>query len=161
MADAGRLTATENAVKAAYIYNILRFVSWDDSSPLAHTESLNVCLYNSHSFKPNLEPMTKKVIDGKKIRISTITSIEQSSCHLIFIDNSDRISAGMIAEQSKNNDAILLGNDEAFIKNGGLFGFYIEDNKVRLSANRNTLAKTRLNISSLLIEVCRLYGGEQ
>lgn len=161
MADTGRITATENAVKAAYIYNILRFVSWDASSPLAQTESLNICLYNSHSFRHNLDPIRKKVIDGRQIRISNISDVEQTSCHLIFFNDNKPVNAEVIIELSQNSNAILLGNDNSFIKHGGLFSFYIEDNKVRLAANRKALAKTRLNISSLLLEVCQLYGEDQ
>ena len=36
-------TVSEYAVKAAYIYNILRFVSWDKSRQLSHAETLSVC----------------------------------------------------------------------------------------------------------------------
>ena len=44
-ANTENTSAAEYAVKVAYIYNILRFVRWDEKPPLAQSESLNICLF--------------------------------------------------------------------------------------------------------------------
>lgn len=162
-AKAGHESAAEYAVKAAYIYNILRFVSWNEDSELAHTETLNICLFKSNPFGRHLEPISKKSIGNKPIKLRTIGSVEQSAaCHLIFIEDSKVLrSLKQSAQQFRHSDSILLGNDIAFLKNGGLFSFYIENQKVRLGANRAVLADTELKISAMLIEVCQLYGEER
>ena len=49
----------------------------------------------------------------------------------------------------------------AFVNEGGIFSFYIEDNKVRLVANKKAIANAEFKISSLLIEVCKLHGEER
>jgi hypothetical protein len=150
-------SAAEYAVKAAYIYNILRFVSWDKDTPLARSETLNICLFKEDPFSHYLDPIRKKSIGKKQIELRTIDEFSQStSCHLIFINDGNHDLAKL-----KNSNSILLGNNIEFVKKGGLFSFYIENNKVRLVANRNAIANTNLNISSQLLEVCRLYGGEQ
>jgi len=150
-------SAAEYAVKAAYIYNILRFVSWDESSPLARSETLNICLFKQDPFNRNLDPIRKKSIGNKQIKLRTIDDHSQSaSCHLIFISNGNFDKDKII-----HSDSILLGNDIEFVKNGGLFSFYIEGNKVKLGANRTAIDKTELNISALLLEVCEIYGERQ
>ena len=150
-------SAAEYAVKAAYIYNILRFVSWDESSPLAQTETLNICLFKNDPFNHYLDPIRKKSIGNKQIRLRTINEHSQSSsCHLIFVDN-----GGFDKDKLVHDDSILLGNDIEFVINGGLFSFYIENNKVKLGANRNAIDKTKLKISSLLLEVCQIHGDVQ
>ena len=150
-------SAAEYAVKAAYIYNILRFVSWDKNTPLARSETLNICLFKEDPFSHYLDPIRKKSIGKKKIELRTIDKFSQSTpCHLIFINNGN-----YDLDTLKNSNSILLGNNIEFVKNGGLFSFYIENNKVRLVANKNVIANTNLNISSQLLEVCRLYGKEQ
>jgi len=154
--------AAEYAVKAAYIYNILRFVSWDKNTPLAQSDSLNVCLFRDNPFNRYLDPIRGKSIGNKKIKLRTINDVSQSaSCHLIFIDDNDYFDTEKIKQQIKRSDSILLGNDIEFVKNGGLFSFYIENNKVKLGANRSAIADTELNISSQLIEVCQLYGEQK
>ncbi len=150
-------SAAEYAVKAAYIYNILRFVSWDKNTPLARSETLNICLFKEDPFSHYLDPIRKKSIGKKKIELRTIDKFSQSTpCHLIFINNGN-----YDLDTLKNSNSILLGNNIEFVKNGGLFSFYIENNKVRLAANKNAIANTNLNISSQLLEVSRLYGKEQ
>lgn len=150
-------SAAEYAVKAAYIYNILRFVSWDKGTPLARSETLNICLLKEDPFSDYLDPIRKKSIGGKKIELRTIDKLSQStSCHLVFINKGN-----YDLDTLKSSNSILLGNNIEFVKNGGLFSFYIENNKVRLMANRNAITNTNLNISSQLLEVSRLYGEEQ
>lgn len=155
-------TADEYAVKATYIYNILRFVSWPDSSPLASTESLNICLFKDDPFGLYLDQISKKSITKKPIKLKTIMSpSESASCHLIFINDNRELDKFKGGFQLEHNDSILLGNDIEFIKNGGLLSFYIDNSKVRLGANRTAIANTRLNISSMLIEVCKLHDEER
>jgi len=153
-------TADEYAVKAAYIYNILRFVSWPDSSPLANTKSLNICLFKEDPFDQYLEPISKKSISKKQIKLKTIMQpSDASSCHLVFFEDNEQLEMFKDTNTPFNpSDSILLGDDIDFVKNGGLFSFYIEDNKVRLGASRTAIANTHLHISSLLLEVCKLHG---
>lgn len=158
-AEANKSTSTEYAVKAAYIYNILRFVDWEEPSPLSKTESLNICLKQDNRFQQHLTPISKKSIKGKQIQLKIINRLEDSEgCHLIFIDNNDSTDIARVIQELKHSDTILLGNNIDFVSRGGLFGFHIIDNKVRLAANRKTLEQSRLKISSLLIEVCQLIG---
>ena len=158
-AGTGNETASVDSVKATYIYNILRFVSWPDSSPLSNTESLTVCLFKKNTFALNLDAISKRSVGNKDIKLKTImVPAESAPCHLVFIDDKT-ITANFKDEfLLENNDSILLGNNIEFVKNGGLFGFYIEGDKVGLAANRAALAETDLEISSLLIEVCKLHG---
>ena len=159
--SAGNETADEYAVKAEYIYNILRFVSWPDSSPLASTESLTICLFKENPFGLHLDPISKKSIAKKPIKLKTIMNpSEAGSCHLIFISDSRELDNFKDGLQLDDNDSILLGNDIEFIKNGGLLSFYSDNNKVRLGANRTAIANTPLEISSMLIEVCKLHDEE-
>ncbi len=156
-ADSESGAAAEYAVKAAYIYNILRFISWDENSALARSETLDICLFKTDPFNHYLDPIRKKSIGNKQIKLRTINDISQSSsCHLIFINNGD-----FEIDKIKHSNSILLGNTIDFVKKGGLFSFYIENNKVRLGANRNAIAESDLNISSQLLEVCQLYGEQR
>jgi len=154
-------TASEYAVKAAYIYNILRFVKWHERSQLSHTETLNVCLTNDNLHKQSLAPIEKKRIKDKQIQLKSMARLTQSEdCHLIFIDKA-KTDITELTQQLKHDDTILLGNNIDFVRHGGLFGFHITDNKVKLAANRKSIEKSRLKISSLLIEACQLIGEDQ
>jgi YfiR/HmsC-like len=154
-------TADEYAVKAAYIYNILRFVSWPDSSPLAHTKSLNICLFKEDPIDQYLAPISKKSINRKPIKLKAIMKpSDAGSCHLVFFEDKEQLA--MLDDNGTlpfPSDSIFLADDIEFVKNGGLFSFYTENNKVRLGANRTAIANSHLQISSLLLEVCKLHGG--
>jgi len=108
-----------------------------------------------------MDPIRKKSVGKKQIKLKTINKASESDlCHLIFISNKNDFKAIITDQSFKHSDSILLGNDIEFVKEGGVFSFYIENNKVRLVANKKAIANAEFKISSLLIEVCKLHGEE-
>jgi len=154
--------AAEYAVKAAYIYNILRFVSWPDGHLLAQTDTVNICLLKQNPFKQYLEPIKSMAITGRSIRLKTIQSLKSSSdCHLIFFQQEEQQETPLFKQFIQSSDAILLGENIEFINDGGMFGFFIQNNKVKLGANRKAISNPDIHISALLLEVSQLFGEQQ
>jgi hypothetical protein len=155
-------TSPEYAVKAAYIFNILRFTEVADNSVFADANEIKICLLGDNKFGSYITPIESKNINGKPLSITTKTSLQQSlDCHLIFVGNSSEYSANKIAKSLGDKKIIVVGNDLDFVRNGGMFAFYIENKKVRLGLNRNTLERSKLKISSLLLEVCTTFRDSQ
>lgn len=154
--------APEYAVKAAYIFNILRFVEWPDNSPQKNTSSINICMLGENDFGPHIKPIENKNIEGKPLRIIKKHSLKQTlDCHLVFVSSAELYPPDEISKILGSKKIIVLGNDLDFVKNGGMFSFYIENKKVRLALNKNTLANSGLKVSSLLLEVCVTFGDDQ
>jgi len=155
-------TSPEYAVKAAYIFNILRFTEATDNSVFANTHEIKVCLLGNNKFGQYITPIESKNINGKPLSIVNINSLQQSlDCNLIFIGDSSSYSANEISKHLGDKKIIIVGDDLNFVKNGGMFAFYIENKKVRLGLNRNTLDSSGLKVSSLLLEVCTTFGDDQ
>lgn len=155
-------TSPEYAVKAAYIFNIIRFTESADTSLLENVDEIKVCMLGDSKFGQYILPIEKKHIDGKPLRIVNKTSLQQTqNCQLVFISNTSSYPPEEISNILGNKKIIVVGDDMDFVKSGGMFAFYIENKKVRLGLNKNTLDKSGLKVSSMLFEVCTAFGDKQ
>ncbi len=155
-------TSPEYAVKAAYIFNILRFAESADNSLFNNIDEIKVCLLGESKFGQYISPIEKKLINNKPLHIIQETSIQKTKkCQLVFIGNTNSYPPEKILKILGDKKIIVVGDDLSFVKRGGMFAFYIENKKVRLGLNKNTLNKSGLKVSSLLLEVCATFGDQQ
>jgi len=155
-------TSPEYAVKAAYIFNILRFAEAADNSLFSDTDEIRVCLLGDNKFGQYITPIASKVIKDKPLSIVNKDSLDQTrDCHLVFVGDSNRYSAKKVSKVLADKKIIVVGDNIDFVKNGGMFAFYIKNKKVRLGLNKSTLNRSGIKISSLLLEVSTSFGDDQ
>jgi len=155
-------TSPEYAVKAAYIFNILRFAESADNSLFNNLDEIKVCLLGESKFGQYISPIETKKIDDKPLHIVRETSLQKTkNCQLVFIGNTNSYPPEEISKILGNKKIIVVGDDVNFVKRGGMFAFYIENKKVRLGLNKNTLNQSGLKVGSLLLEVCTTFGDQQ
>lgn len=155
-------TSPEYAVKAAYIFNILRFVEWPDDSSSINKNEINVCMLGENNFGAYITPIEEKKIEGRSLHIANKHGLQQTlDCQLVFIGNTNSYPPDEVSKILGDKKIIVVGDDLDFVKNGGMFSFYIENKKVRLALNKNALEKSGLKVSSLLLEVCMIFGDSK
>lgn len=152
----------EYAVKAAYIFNILRFVEWPDDLSLKNKNRIDICMLGDNNFDSHIAPIEKKKIGGKSLRIINKHSLQQTlDCQLVFIGNTNLYPPDEVSKILGDKKIVVVGDDLDFVKNGGMFSFYIKNKKVRLALNKIALEESGLKVSSLLLEVCMTFGDSK
>lgn len=156
------LASPEYAIKAAYIYNILRFVNWQDVTAFKNTDSIKVCILGKHKFDQYLNPIKNKTIEAKPIQVNIIHAIDKIiNCQLVFVGDSKTYPLENISEFVSDKKIVVLGDEFSFAENGGMFAFFVRDKRVHLAVNENALEKSGLKVSSLLLEICTVIGDSQ
>ncbi|MGJ0484150.1 MAG: YfiR family protein [Methylomicrobium sp.] len=73
-------------VKAAFVLNIARFVSWPKEALEQQGDSLQLCLYRRNPLAEATETIEGKIVNGRTLRINLIKSLAQSpSCNILLI----------------------------------------------------------------------------
>jgi hypothetical protein len=150
----------EYKIKAAYLYNFTKFITW----PEINTSTFNICLVGNDPFKDLLDSLETKTALNKPIRILRYSNVKQvKDCQIVYFDNIDTLSNIAIP------NALLVGNltnsltvssQPFFAETGGMIGFVLEQEKVKLHINLKTLKQSGLGISAKLIEVSTLVGED-
>lgn len=75
-----------NQVKAAFVLNIARFVSWPDDAIPNPNENMRLCLYRDNPIGQAISSIDGEKVGGHDIAIQHIQSLRQSgSCNILLI----------------------------------------------------------------------------
>jgi hypothetical protein len=149
-----RAVLDEFALRAAFLFNFARFVEWP-AEELPAGSPLRLCVVGGDAFDGALESLVagERVGDHGFEVVQAPGAEESEGCNLLYVsERTEPEEAAALFEQ--NLDSVLtVGEDEAFLRRGGLIRFYRDQDRLRFEVNARALARSRLHISSKLLRL--------
>ena len=152
-------------IKAAYINQFTHYISWPDSSG-SKDDRLSICILGKGIVGEALKPLDKT--PGAKIAVSQLFKLnEVDGCHMLYITEPASGSMKQTLKYLSGKPVVTISSREHFVANGGMIGFVIINNKVRLEINLDVCRRSNINISAKLLEVALVIndtsgqGGRQ
>ena len=151
-AAAQSLSSREYEIKAAYLYNFIKYVDWP-----SYGDTISIGVLGSDPFGPALAPLNGKTVKGRRLVIKHLDSVRDAQqCQIIFVSSSERQRLQEIFESLRSARVLTVGETQGFADGGGIINFIEENNKVRFEINAEAARRTGLNISSELLKLARL-----
>jgi len=144
----------EYEVKAAFVYNFIRFVEWPAESFAGPESPYVVCVVGEDPFGPVLERvLADRVVMNRRVesrRVSSTAAVG-SSCHVAFVGegNADAVLRGP-------HGVLTVGEGRQFTLSGGMIELHLEEQKVRFSVNVAPANAAGLRISSQLLKLAEV-----
>jgi hypothetical protein len=152
---------SEYEVKAAFIFNIAKFVEWPDRSPAERGETLNLCVLGSDPFEGALDQIAGKQVKGKRLHIRHVASTRNvRGCNMLFISSSEKEKLPNIMEALRNTSALTIGDTAGYGRRGVMINFYLEENRIRFEMNPDKAKQAGLVISAQLLKLARIIRTE-
>jgi hypothetical protein len=154
-------TSREYQLKAAFLYNFTQFVEWPEGS-LPEDTPFVIGILGKDPFGNYLD----ELVDGEKVNghpliVQRFTSVDEiKTCHILFINVSDKSQLQAILKNLKSNNVLTVGDATHFSKNGGIVRFYTEDNKTRIHINLEAAKQADLTISSKLLRLAGIVDPQ-
>ena len=144
--------AQEYDLKAAYIYNITKFIYWDSYIP---GPEFIIGIIDS---SPILEPLEKiaktKTVMNKKIIIKQFTKLEEiDNCTILFIPKNTAVSLKEILAITKSKKILTISEKEGYGKKGSAINFVTIDDKLKFEVNTKTLENSGLKASAQFLKL--------
>lgn len=136
---------TEYNVKAAFIYNFTKFVEWPGDSAISNNTSINICTVGANPFGEAMAVFRKASTDKLKLNVVPRTAGSLAGCHIAFYTSG--VPVGV------TDHVLTVGEGDDFVENGGMIGFKLVDNKVKIEINRQAATDADLKINPQLLEV--------
>ena len=146
----------EYKVKAVYLYNFTKFVSWPDTTLPGDTKILNICVLGKNPFGPLLEPITHMKTQDRTITIENIEDVralEKKSCPILFISASEQDAVAELLLKTAQMHILTVSDIDGFARHGGIIGFVVKEDKVSLEINLSAARQAGLTISAKLLEI--------
>lgn len=142
--------ALEYQVKAAYLFNFIKFVDWPAS---AASGPLTICVARPDPFGTALTD----IVQGESIggRATVVRSIGQPdpACHVVFVPRSTAAATYLAA--ARNVPVLTVGETPHFGEDGGIIDFVLDGGMVRFEINQDAAKLAGLTISSRLLRLAR------
>lgn len=142
--------ALEYRVKAAYLFNFTKFVDWP-ADPAGATP-LTICVASPNPFGSVLaETIREERVNERPLQARTVR--DASGCHVLFVPRG--VPHQPYLRAARGQPILTVGETPAFLRDGGIISFVVEENKVRFDIGREAAARANLTISSRLLRLAR------
>jgi hypothetical protein len=160
----------EDQLKAAFLYNFLKFIDWPAGKMPDNNEPAVIGIYGSQGFAKAFEPIKDKTVGVKQIVVKEFVCLTKDSsdedwnkqikefeqCHILFfVDCPDDGMTKKVIEALNNKGVLTVGQNGNFLKTGGNINFLIEENKLRFEINLLSAKNNNLKIRSNLLKLAK------
>lgn len=148
----------EYYIKAAYVYNLTKFVEWPPQVYKNGADPIVICVAGQSPIQEALlEAVKGERIDGRTLIVQQFPAAEQArACHVLFVSVSDRKRTRSILEDFKTQGTLTVGETEGFLDEGGAVNFKLDGNRVHIEVNLNAVERHGLRISPKLLSLARV-----
>lgn len=152
--------ASEQDVKAAYVFNFTQFVRWP-SDALAPGQSFGVCVVGDDPFGPALDrTFAGESIRGHRAVVRRLRAIDDvSACQIAYLGAASDADLATMLEAAARGPVLTVGDWPGFATDGGMVGFVSVQNRVRFEINLAAAVAARLTLSSDLARVATAVHG--
>ena len=126
----GNEIVSQESLEAAFIFNFLKFVDWQDSRP-----TYDICIPEDE----NLRKVATGLLQGKILNDRQVEVFNRTdNCHVLVSDISPSLDT-----------TLTIGS----LTQGAMFEFMVIDNKLKFAINIDSIKKSKLKISSQLLRL--------
>lgn len=156
----GQTPNLEYRIKAAYIFNFAKFVTWPSAAFPAPDAPIVIGILGKDRFGAELDQtVAGKAIEKRRLVVTRLTEGDSwEGCHILFVASSERRRLPQILEQLGTTSILSVGETEGFTEAGGMIQFVQQENNIRFEINLAAAEAARLKISSKLLQVATVRG---
>ena len=154
---------TEYQVKAAYLFNFLKFVEWPDD-PFADTHGHWVIgIIGDNPFGDELTQIVSgKTVQGHELQVRQFQPGEDlHACHVLFISASEKKHLPSMLAALDGSSVLTVADMDHFIASGGMIQFVMEEKRVRFGIDVGASSRARLKVSAKLLSLARTVTGTE
>lgn len=162
-ARAAAQQATEDEIKAAFLFNFVNFVEWPSTSFADASAPFVIGIAGGSHIAAALDRATGgKIVNGRSLVIKRLTRTDAfRGLHVLFISEPDNARLRRILEAVKGQSTLTVEDGERFDAAGGIITLFTEDHRVRFDINLDTAERAQLRISSRLLALARRIRGNR
>lgn len=151
--------AREYKIKAAFLYNFVKFTEWPENRFEDSSVPLRICVLGENPFGEQIYSIAGKNVRGRQLAISSLSKVEETDpCHLLFIGESEVERLPVILAELSERPVLTVSDMKGFATAGGMINLRTVDNKIRFTININATRTVALRLSSRVLRLADIVG---
>lgn len=154
---------TEFQVKAAYLFNFLKFVEWpDDPAPDSRGKWVIGFIGESPIDSELTHLVEGKNVLGHELLVKKFQAADDlRACNILFITDSEKRRLPAILVALRGSSVLTVADLDNFVGSGGMVQFVVEDARVRVAIDVGATSRARLKVSSKLLALAQIVTGTE
>lgn len=152
--------SVEYRIKAAYLLNFAKFVSWPHEAFAKPDSPIVIGILGKDPFGAEIDrTVSGKTIELRPLSVKRLSETDAlDGCHILFMADSERRRLSQIIENARRLPILTVGEMEDFTEMGGMIRFIKHENKIRFEIDLEPVTKSGLKISSKALQVAIVKG---
>jgi hypothetical protein len=158
------LRASEQSVKAAYLYKFAGYVEWPDQPPEESRTPITIGVQGSISLADELTEITAgRTVNNRPIRVRRITAgLPLDDIQVLFIGAQERNRLDEALLPARQLPILTVTESEGALTEGSIINFTVDDQRVRFEISLVAAELNGLQLSSRLLDVAqRVYRSPE
>lgn len=157
-AQAQSLLDREYRIKAAFLYNFVKFVDWPTEVLPEANDTISICVLSEDPVVYEaLETIKGKTVKGRRLTIRRAdTAKDLESCQVAFFGFSEEKRLPQVMRTLQASSVLTVGEVDRFAQSGGIINLVVENNKVRFEINVERAERARLKLGSQLLSLAKV-----
>lgn len=156
-------SATEDQVKAAYLFNFAKFIEWPAEAFDKSDAPMNFCALGRSPVVDELDSSVRgKSVNGHTITLKHLQGPEDlKGCHLFFLAPGAGKQQQKLLQAAKGLPVLLVAETPGFARAGGTINFVMENGRLLFEINIKAAENAHLKISSKLLALARIVSPDE
>jgi hypothetical protein len=148
----------ERAVRAAYIFNLIKYVEW----PVQDKELLIGFNGDAATGEVMERLLGGKTSEGQTIRVVLFPSDEElGKCRLLYFAGDETPEVRKTLDKVKGRGVLTVGEKEGFALDGGMIGLVNSGDHIRIEVNLEAAQSAGIKISSRVLNLALIVRPVQ
>ena len=157
-ATQGATAASEDEVRAAFLFQLAQYVTWPSDATRPPDAPLRFCILGQDQLTAKLEPAVKgKRIQGRPVSVQKIGAASSlGACDLAFVGYRSEKQIRATLNSFHLPTVLLVGEAAGFAEMGGMVNLVIQGGRVSFEINIMAAERAHLEFRSQLLRFARL-----
>ena len=142
-------SATTDEIKAAYLYNLTKFISLNKNPGRNYT----ICLVGGITNSSYYYDLNGKRVNGNTIKVTSVSDSQVRSCQMVYTQTRSSSKIQALANLSTQAGFILVGDGSNFVNEGGMVGLIKQGNNIKFGLNKRQFQQANLKVSAKLYKL--------
>jgi len=150
-AHAQAIQLVEQEIKAALLYNFMKYTDWPADGAPEMNAPMIVCLFGGDPFNGRLQPMVGRTVNQHVIELRELHTIDGlRMCSLVFVHADARAQWPALRMALAEKAMLTVSDFEGFADSGGMIEFTRMKSRIAVKIDTNAVTAARLQVQERL-----------
>ncbi len=161
---AGEATSVAAQIKAAYLFNFAKFITWPAKSLATNAPvEFVIGVMGESAFADALQhALVGKSVDNHRIKVRQLSSTDElAGCQIVFIGSSEQARLPQILSKLDDSSVLTVSDINRFLDEGGMVRLFDYENptthqkSIRFEVDPERVQRAGLKASSKLLQLSK------